>query len=245
MIPLGLNEYIDLDNLINVNQLINLHDYLIKAIASSNWGVGANANGREDGKIDSGLLERQYQKTKNEELDGMGFDARQRYFLLKYNAGFLGNSVRVINAPNYLLKHDPSACQLSPDAHRFTDFLKWIDDQDLFVMYGRVVVFITPPGIVHPAHHDYSFLGEGASLNRVDEFIWMRTNLSKQFGLYDNSSPRNFKPINSYTAWFNNDQYHGGPPTPADEWSFSIRIDGIFSDRIRKGIDEIRTIPIG
>lgn len=221
--PLKLNQYLDLDPHVDVEGLLSIHDYLTKAIASSYWAIGANANGREDGLVDSGFLERTHQADLDlkAKVDGLNFDARQRYFLLQHNAGFLGYSVRVVIAHDFLLKYDPSKCESSPDAPKFEALISWIKAQDLFDMFGRIVVFISPPGIIHPAHYDYRTLGAGEKLGKVDEFIWLRTKKSKQFGLYDNDTPRNYQPIESFTAWFNNDQYHGGPVEQAkSRWDF-------------------------
>jgi hypothetical protein len=234
--PLAINQYVNFDPYLDIDGLKSMNEYLMKSIAKSTWYIGANANGREDGLIDVGHYEREFQKDSalKTEIGDMSFDERSRYFLLKHNAGFLGYSLRIVIAKDYLTKHDPAQCIIHKDIEKFGLLIDWINAQSVFSMFGRIVVFITPAGIVHPHHHDYYFLGGGDKLGRVDEFLWLRTNSLKSFGLYDNSSPRVFTPIESYSAWFNNDQYHGGSPHPATEWSFSIRVDGVFTEEFRK-----------
>lgn len=225
-----MNTYVDFDGQVDLPGLLGLNDYLMRAISESHWYIGLYANGREDGLIDCGVYEEAYQRPElKSKIEGMSFDARQRYFLLAHNAGHLGYSVRLIHPVNYESKHDPRKCVHTPDHGKFGQFFQWLNAQDLFAEYGRVTAFISPAQTVNPPHHDYK-----SPTDSTDEFIWLRTNKSKVFGLYDDASPRNFQPIESYCAWFNNGQYHGGPLIPATEWSFSIRVDGVFSDRIRK-----------
>jgi hypothetical protein len=227
MHPLKINEHFSFDDHVDLDGLLALHDPLCKAIASCNWAVGANAIGREDGKVDVRDYELVHESKPDPELQGLDFDARNKFYLLKHNAGQLGWTVRVVKSNFYGRKHLAAHSEPSVNYSKFVPLLNWLDRQALFVERGRVVVFISAAGQLQPAHHDYSVLNKG----HVDEFLWLRTSKTKSFGLYDNQTPRRFAPIESYTAWFNNDQYHGGPPEPAQEWSFSIRVDGVFTHK--------------
>jgi hypothetical protein len=75
------------------------------------------------------------------------------------------------------------------------------------------------------AHRDHD------SAELCHEFIWFRTNQSKPFyTLNPDSGEKAY--VRSYTAWFDTvNQYHGADA--GDGLSFSIRVDGVFSDAFR------------
>lgn len=223
--PLKNNQYLDLDSHIDLRGLLELHDNLCVAIAKSEWQIGRGANGREDGIVDvSSILD----TTKiHPELT---IDQRARYLLLSQPLGHLGYSIRVIKNLHYRLKHVPTDCYKTEAAAHFTKLFEWLDKQDIFESYGRVVCFITPGGMLQPYHHDWDVRSDNLP---IDEFIWLRTTKSKGFGLYSDEIPRIYNPIESYSAWFDNRQYHGGPLSTTPEYGFSIRIDGTFSKRMK------------
>jgi hypothetical protein len=67
-----------------------------------------------------------------------------------------------------------------------------------------------------------------------NEFIWMRTNLDKQFYVLDPDSGER-KYVTSHSAWFDSvNQYHGADAGTG--LTFSIRVDGVFSDAFRAQI---------
>jgi len=66
------------------------------------------------------------------------------------------------------------------------------------------------------------------------EFIWFRTNLEKPFYMQAAKGGKR-KYVDSYSAWFDTvNQFHGGDET--GKLAISIRIDGVFSDELRKKI---------
>jgi hypothetical protein len=66
------------------------------------------------------------------------------------------------------------------------------------------------------------------------EFIWFRSNLNKQLYTY-NKKTKKKKYISSYSAWFDTvNQLHGAHNSSG--LSFSIRVDGIFTDELRANI---------
>jgi hypothetical protein len=64
------------------------------------------------------------------------------------------------------------------------------------------------------------------------EFIWFRTNLTKPFYML-NPKTGVKRYVESYSAWFDSvNQFHGADPH--EGMSFSIRVDGTFTDEFRK-----------
>jgi hypothetical protein len=66
------------------------------------------------------------------------------------------------------------------------------------------------------------------------EFIWFRTNLRKPFFMLNEETGEK-KYVDGYSAWFDTvNQFHGSDGL--DELSFSIRVDGHFTDEFRSRI---------
>jgi len=93
---------------------------------------------------------------------------------------------------------------------------------------GRILVIYDHEGRPVPAHRDHE---------RTDichEFIWFRTNLRKPFYLLNQRSGEKLY-VKSYSAWFDTvNQYHGSDAV--DGVSFSVRVDGKFTDEFRRQI---------
>ncbi|MFL6227710.1 MAG: hypothetical protein ACJ741_02910 [Pyrinomonadaceae bacterium] len=66
------------------------------------------------------------------------------------------------------------------------------------------------------------------------EFVWFRTNLSKPFYMLNQHTGEK-QYVASYSAWFDTvNQYHGSDP--CDGLSFSVRVDGRFTEEFRRQI---------
>ncbi len=104
-----------------------------------------------------------------------------------------------------------------------------------FAALGRALIIYDNGGNSVPAHRDH------VDPDLCHEFIWMRTRFNKRFYMLNpNSGEKHY--VASHSAWFDSvNQFHGADG--AADLSFSIRIDGIFSDELRKQIpalDEAR-----
>ena len=79
-----------------------------------------------------------------------------------------------------------------------------------------------------PAHRDH------LDTDICYEFIWFRTRLNKPFYMLNHKTNEK-KYVESYTAWFDSvNQFHG--VDPVEGFSFSVRVDGRFTDEFRKRI---------
>ncbi len=97
-----------------------------------------------------------------------------------------------------------------------------------FKSTGRMIIMYDDGGRAVSAHRDHD------SLELCHEFIWFRTNLDKPFYMLDPATGERLD-VAGHAAWFDTvNQFHGADAT--GELSFSIRVDGVFSDAFRARI---------
>lgn len=97
-----------------------------------------------------------------------------------------------------------------------------------FKSTGRMLIMYDNISRPVTAHRDH------AESDICHEFIWFRTNLRKPFYLL-NPTTNEKKYVKSYSAWFDTvNQFHGSDAV--DGLTFSIRVDGTFTDEFRKQI---------
>ncbi|HUP79604.1 MAG TPA: hypothetical protein VM260_13715 [Pirellula sp.] len=97
-----------------------------------------------------------------------------------------------------------------------------------FKSTGRMLIMYDNISRPVTAHRDH------AESDICHEFIWFRTNLTKPFYLL-NPTTNERKYVESYSAWFDTvNQFHGSDA--ADGLTFSIRVDGTFTDQFREQI---------
>jgi hypothetical protein len=97
-----------------------------------------------------------------------------------------------------------------------------------FACTGRMLIIYDDQGLEVPAHRDH------LETEVCHDFIWFRTNLMKPFYVFNHLTNEKLY-VESYSAWFDTvNQFHGSDA--ARGLSFSIRVDGIFSDQFRKNI---------
>jgi hypothetical protein len=97
-----------------------------------------------------------------------------------------------------------------------------------FKSTGRMLIMYDTVARPVPAHRDH------IETELCHDFIWFRTNLKKPFYMLNHKTDEK-KYVESYTAWFDSvNQFHGSDPY--DGLSFSIRVDGIFTDEFKARI---------
>jgi hypothetical protein len=131
---------------------------------------------------------------------------------------------------DYYALDRPEQWRPTPDAEEFAPLMEFIATLP-FEATGRMIVMYDFDGRAVPAHRDHDSAG------LCHEFIWFRTNLSKPlYMLSPETGEKRY--VASYSAWFDTvNQYHGADEAPG--LSFSIRVDGRFSEAFR------RLIPAG
>ncbi len=97
-----------------------------------------------------------------------------------------------------------------------------------FAATARMLIMYDGEGRAVSAHKDHD------SPELCHEFIWLRTNLGKPFYMLDPGTGERLD-VGGHAAWFDTvNQFHGADAT--GELSFSIRVDGVFSDAFRARI---------
>jgi hypothetical protein len=97
-----------------------------------------------------------------------------------------------------------------------------------FKSTGRMLIMYDDVQRPVPAHRDHTETG------LCHEFVWFRTNLNKPFYML-NQKTNEKRYVESYSAWFDTvNQFHG--TDPGTGLTFSIRVDGIFTDEFRRRI---------
>lgn len=104
------------------------------------------------------------------------------------------------------------------------DFIKTLP----FAATGRMLIMYDDVARQVPAHRDH------IETDICHEFLWFRTNLKKPFFMLNQKTGEK-KYVTGYSAWFDSvNQFHGSDA--CDGLSFSIRVDGKFTDEFRVGI---------
>ena len=115
----------------------------------------------------------------------------------------------------------------SEDAEEFAELTAFIATLP-FQATGRIIIMYDDSGRAVSAHRDH----ESADL--CHEFIWFRTNFAKPFYMLEPKTGEKLY-VASHSAWFDTvNQFHGADA--ASGLSFSIRVDGRFSDSFRRRI---------
>jgi hypothetical protein len=97
-----------------------------------------------------------------------------------------------------------------------------------FKSTGRMLIMYDHMNRPVSAHRDH------VETDICHEFVWFRTNLRKPFYLMNPATDEKTY-VESYSAWFDTvNQFHGSDA--ADGLTFSIRVDGTFTDEFRRQI---------
>jgi hypothetical protein len=124
-----------------------------------------------------------------------------------------------------------------PLADYFPGVIAWIDkliEQQVFSHIGRATFFVLEAGGVSFEHHDPSLDPENPDV--TSEFIHVRLNTDRPFYVRDSETLEKFY-INTRVAYWNDQDYHGGDPVLKP--SYSLRIDGVFTDKFKDKINEL------
>ena len=128
---------------------------------------------------------------------------------------------------DYLDLDRPELWAPTPEADEFAPLMAFVETLP-FKATGRILIIYDTGGRPVPAHRDH------LDRARCHEFVWLRTNRNKSLYMLDPASGQKL-PVESYSAWFDSvNQYHGAEAS--DGLSFSIRVDGVFSDELRARI---------
>jgi len=115
----------------------------------------------------------------------------------------------------------------TPAAEEFSELMDFIGTLP-FKATGRMLIMYDEAGRAVTAHRDHD---QAATCH---EFVWFRTNLDKPFYMLNHRTGER-RYVESYSAWFDSvNQFHGSDARAG--LSFSIRVDGVFTDEFRRRI---------
>ncbi len=121
--------------------------------------------------------------------------------------------------------------ELTEAAEEFSELMDFIRSLP-FSATGRMLIMYDHAPRPVTAHRDHDVT------DVCHEFVWFRTNLSKPFYMLNQHTGEKLY-VSSYSAWFDTvNQYHGSDPY--DGLSFSIRVDGRFTEEFRRLIPKPR-----
>jgi len=140
----------------------------------------------------------------------------------------------------------PGERHLTEESKYFPNVVEWIKSMHgpIFEHIGRVIVFFCEHDGVPFEHRDLGAHNGVWDKNRYEphrnEFIHIRPNTYKPFYIWDPEAKNKYY-INTRAAWWNDQDWHGGDRVM--EQSYSLRIDGKFSEEFRKklGIDHLES----
>lgn len=230
--------FVDLDQYFDINKIELLYSELIRGVVLSKEYTVPVELGNQDALYDENhkdpilFIREEFYKTEEcKQLLALGFTKKQiyEYVLLKFPVMTLGNKILLRTYENYSAnfssKHLEDKNKDQPCYRHFPGLRKWISESGVFSQVGRIIIFINDKGGYTPIHCDYQNLE-----SRKDQFIWINPARRKQFFILDS----NFKKV--YTTGvintFDSATWHG--QEPADYACFSIRIDGLFSEKFLK-----------
>lgn len=135
---------------------------------------------------------------------------------------------------DYYALDRPEIWKATDEAQEFAPLMDFLDTLP-FEATGRIIIMYDWDGRAVPAHRDHE------SRDLCHEFIWMRTNFAKPFFILDPETGEKLS-VASHSAWFDTvNQYHGADA--ASGLSFSIRVDGRFTEEFRRQIPAARENP--
>jgi hypothetical protein len=140
---------------------------------------------------------------------------------------YLANSSRGHGLEAYYDLDDTELWRPSEDASEFSELMDFIATLP-FAATGRMLIIYDDSGRAVPAHRDHD------NKELCHEFIWLRTNFDKPFYMLNpRTGEKRF--VGGHSAWFDSvNQFHGADASGG--LSFSIRVDGRFSDDLRNRI---------
>jgi len=140
---------------------------------------------------------------------------------------YLAHSSRGHGLEAYYDLDDTDLWRPGEEAAEFSELMDFIATLP-FAATGRMLIIYDDSGREVPAHRDHD------NEELCHEFLWLRTNFDKPFYML-NPATGEKSYVGSHSAWFDTvNQYHGADATGG--LSFSIRVDGRFSDDLRRRI---------
>jgi ectoine hydroxylase-related dioxygenase (phytanoyl-CoA dioxygenase family) len=126
----------------------------------------------------------------------------------------------------YHTKHQASSWVRTQAASRFNFLFDWIDAQNCFKEYGRIMFFIVDQYSKGALHRDnYQFKEE------PDDFLYIQPSLNKRLTIFDPDTKQVvYNPHN--VSLFNTNNWHQAENN-SGTIGWSLRIDGVFTEEFK------------
>lgn len=230
MIKILNQDYLSLDNFVNIKLFNNIIDDIIIGIAKSKYAAGPTNSGL--GYIDKSKksVYEIYREILadpthpyHETIKTLKNWEPYTFIQYKWPSHVLGQCLvlRSSGIGNYDTKSVSDNCKNFTIIENFKPLVEYIDSQDIFSEVGRIVIFLNDTGSSTLEHRDYV---DGVS--RKDQFIWISPLKNKKFYIKDDNEKVYLK---STFCYFDSANIHGSDVNT--ESTFSIRIDGKFSQK--------------
>ncbi len=233
MLKVGNQAYINLDNELPLSTLPNINDAIAESyqlIKQNTWQQTINLAGEQS---QCNWLH------KNKDLS-----TPSDFFKLELKNKTLAPMwiLELTTTPNNELNLYDSISTPAEDWERISfrtdlpeswnEMVLWIKNLNCFSKIGRTSLLIARPGIPVQYHRDIGVSGENFEhYDHRQEFIWI--NLSHGKTLYILDQHNNPTLVDCSSAFFNHHNWHGSHET-LQQWCFSFKIEGIFSEKFRK-----------
>lgn len=207
------------------------HDHFLTAkIGSSPGAILAPAPGHFELLTAARFIYARPEHALHARVKELGIGLACEYLKYKLPTQYIGRSLTLRNSPDsvYETKHLEAETKDRPVMAHFP----WMHDEirswDLFEQYGRVLLFSNEHHSFTPIHRDYG---------KQDEFIWISIT-PKRFFVYDEIKKER-RYVTGRAVTFNNSDFHGS--SPASRADLSLRVDGVFNERVRSKLKELTT----
>lgn len=231
--------YINFDHLVDINALMSIkplisafiakHFYLVKPtnLYASNIDTG------EQGILDylgqykenlQNLCDSDLQPVVQNLIDTGDFG---KWIMFEKDVATSNFTIQLRPSTEYKSKHLSALCNPIREDKKFSFFYQWLDAQNIFQEYGRVVSYINFQHTFTKMHVDYH---DSKNLNS-DEFIWLGFSKHKNLYIYDESTKTKTY-VQGTCNWFNTGNWHG--TDPSEQSCYSIRVDGVFSKEFKQ-----------
>lgn len=158
---------------------------------------------------------------------GGGFPHKAFLYTQLVAGGYTGSRILLLKYnKDYYSKNNEEGSKWSPNAKHFPGLMAYIKALP-FAEIGQIIFFVTENDCVTPIHRD---IPEN-SKHRPSEFMWFSPQSKKKFFLLNEKTEERYFP-DCRVMMFNELDFHG--VAASSELSYSIRIDGRFTDEFRE-----------
>jgi hypothetical protein len=131
----------------------------------------------------------------------------------------------LVQKQSYFTMGEKDLWRDSPNMINFPSLKSWIHSINVFKNTGRILIFLNEPNKSTPPHIDEDLNRAPKEYQHRAEFIWITSPINGKNLIVDDQPA-------SYACWFNNYSVHSS--IPQDIMTWSLRIDGKFTDEFKK-----------